>query len=144
MARRSLVVLIALLMGSGGPALPGEPLPGTAPLDWDGDPSARMVRGIDGFLLERIAAAAGERRVRWSSDYSSAEAYSRSLEPRRNRLRKIIGAVDPRLSLPALELVATTAAGPKVAETPEYEVLAVRWPVFPRVHGEGLLLRPRA
>src|SRR5204863_4745065 len=64
-------------------------------------------------------------------------------KPDRELFRKIIGAVDTRQKVEALEFISTTAQPAKVAETKIFEVLAVRWPVFEGVHGEGLLLRPK-
>ena len=66
----------------------------------------------------------------------------KSVQPNRDRLKKILGVVDERVAghgwnrrraeEPAL-----------VAETDAYKVFAVRWPVLPGVDGEGLLLEPK-
>ncbi len=66
-------------------------------------------------------------------NFSSPQAYNQSVEPARQRLSRLIGAVDSRAAgEPVVE---------KVAETSDYEVLAIRWPAFERVHGEGLWLK---
>ena len=62
--------------------------------------------------------------------------------PNRERLKKIIGAVDPRLPGVSVELDATTSTPALVAKGPGYKVYAVRWPVFEGVTAEGLLLEP--
>ena len=63
--------------------------------------------------------------------------------PDRERLRAMIGASDPRVPGPVLEIL-TNAAGPLIAaETEFYIAQAVRWPVFEGVYGEGVWLRPR-
>src|SRR5206468_10246203 len=74
-------------------------------------------------------------------DFSSPEAYARSVQPNRERLKTILGVVDKRLPS-AMEYVATTDQPALVAETERYKVYAVRWPVLPGVDGEGLLLEP--
>src|SRR5206468_10594430 len=74
-------------------------------------------------------------------DFSSPEAYARSVQPNRERLKTILGVVDKRLPS-AMEYVATTDQPALVAETDRYKVYAIRWPVLPGVDGEGLLLEP--
>src|SRR5258708_6956757 len=86
-----------------------------------------MVDGINTFLLRETAGTVEQRsRIR----------------PNRERFRKITGAVDPRLPVRALELVATTSTPALVGEGAGYKVFAVRWPVFEGVWGEGLLPEP--
>jgi dienelactone hydrolase len=103
-----------------------------------------MVAGIDKFLMREIERCAGERQKFWQRDFSSTAAYDKSVEPNRERLRKIIGAVDARLPVKALELVGSTANSSQMSETDRFTVQAVRWPVFDGVFGEGLWLRPKA
>ncbi len=120
-----------------------QPLPGTKPLDAKGDLAAQMVAGIDRYLSRELTASVARRKEFWKQDFSSPDAYARSVEPSRARLRKILGVIDPRLPVKAMELVATTDQPALVAETLAYQVFAVRWPVLPGVDGEGLLLEPR-
>src|ERR1051326_2416664 len=119
-------------------------LPGTQPLTIQGDPSVQMVAGIDKFLLGEIERCAGERPKFWNRDFSSPEAYDKSVEQNRERLRKIIGAGEARLPVKTLELVGDTVSPTQSAETDLFTVQAVRWPVFDGVWGEGLWLRPKA
>ena len=100
-----------------------------------------MVAGIDRFLPRETEQSIGERRQFWQRDFSSVEAYDKSVQPNRERLRTIIGAVDARLPVTALEFVSSTASPAKVAETDAFTVKAVRWPVFEGVYAEGLWLR---
>jgi dienelactone hydrolase len=116
--------VLSLLVGRGVPAEPT--LPGTQPLTATGDLSAQMVAGIDRFLMRE-----------------TKESIAKRGKPDRERLRKIIGAVDAREKVEALELVGTTARPAKIAENELFEVVTVRWPVFEGVHGEGLLLQPK-
>src|SRR5262249_328250 len=83
------------------------------------------------------------RQKLWKRDYSSLQAYQKSVEPNRERFRKYIGAVDQRLPVTALEYSSTTLVPAKVSETESYSIYAIRWPVLEGVFGEGLLLQPK-
>jgi dienelactone hydrolase len=120
-----------------------DPLPGTQPLTLQGDLGAQMVAGVDKFLMRETERSVGERQKLWQRDFTSPEAYVKSVAPNREHLRKYVGAVDPRLPVTALEFISTTAGSDKVAETESYTIHAVRWPVFEGVYGEGLLLQPK-
>jgi dienelactone hydrolase len=131
---------------------PGQPLPGTQALTAEGDLAAQMVAGVDHYLMHRIETAPARRQRYWKPDYSSPEAYQKSIAERRKRFRAIIGAVDPRIPSPQL----LWNAGPDVSSlvarigggsAPEIEIHAVHWPVLSgdvpvMVNGEGLLLEP--
>jgi cephalosporin-C deacetylase-like acetyl esterase len=117
-------------------------LPGTKLLEMEGDIAAQMVAGIDKFLMRELAASAKRRQAVWKPDRSSPEAYEKSVAAHRERLRKIIGAVDPRRPVTGLEYSSSTAAPALVAKGDGYSVFGVRWPVFEGVEGEGLLLQP--
>jgi dienelactone hydrolase len=119
-----------------------EPLPGTRPLERTGDLAAQMVEGIDKYLMRALAAAPQARKEYWKPDFSSREAYLRSVEPNRQHLKKILGVVDERVPFTGFELVGTTDQPALVGQTDRYKVYAVRWPVLPGVDGEGLLLEP--
>jgi dienelactone hydrolase len=138
--RSSLALLLILAVV---PSLCAEPLPDTKPLTRDGDLAAQMVAGIDVYLMRGLADSVKKREVFWHPDFSSARAYTRSVEPKRERLKTILGVVDQRLPATDLELVATTKQPSLVAETETYKVHAVRWPVFEGVDAEGLLLEPK-
>ncbi len=120
-----------------------QALPGTKPLEMKGDLARHMLDGIDRALTRATSASIAQRKEHWHLDYSSHEAYAKSVAPNRERLKKIIGVVDPRLPVKQVEHVGGTAQGATVAITDLYTVVAVRWPVLPGVYGEGLLLEPR-
>lgn len=140
-----LVIRLSAVLAFGGAlqAQESAPLPGTQPLTMSGDLSAQMVAGIDRFLMREAELAARTRTNFWRRDFSSPAAYAESVSTNRLRLREIIGAVDARLSVAALTLVGNTAQPALVAETELFSIYAVRWPVFPGVHGEGLWLKPK-
>ena len=117
-------------------------LPGTAQLTADGDLAAKMVAGINLYLERATTAARAQRGQLWKRDYSSPERYRQSIAPNRERFRKIIGAVDPRVPVTALQLDATTSTPALIATGAGYKVYAVRWPVLEGVQAEGLLLDP--
>jgi dienelactone hydrolase len=120
-----------------------DPLPDTKPLTLEGDPAAKMVEGIHKYLDRELAGSVAKRKQYWKLDFSSSDAYVKSVQPQRERLARILGVVDPRIPIKALEYVATTADGSLVAETDAYRVHAVRWPVSDGVDAEGLLLEPK-
>jgi dienelactone hydrolase len=117
-------------------------LPGSRPLTWEGDLAARMVAGVDAYLTRETEASVRTRVALWRRDTTSPAAYERSVAANRERFRRFIGAVDPRVPFEDLELLATVGRNAEIATGRGYRVLAVRWPVFPGVHGEGLLLEP--
>src|SRR5262245_49295872 len=86
--------MVVTLWWSAAFASAAESLPGTTPLTLEGDLAVEMVAGMHRYLDRELAACAGKRQVLWQPDYSSPEAYTRSLASHRERLRQILGAVD--------------------------------------------------
>jgi dienelactone hydrolase len=119
-----------------------QTLPNTKPLAMQGDIAAQLVEGVDKFLLREIDKSVERRARHWKRDFSSPEAYNKSIEPNRKRLAHILGIRDPRVPFDAPELVATTSQPALVGKGDNYEIFAIRWPAFGDVHGEGLLLVP--
>ena len=117
-------------------------LPTTAPLEASGDLAAEMVEGIHRYLDRATLESIASRNRLWNPDYSTAEAYERSVEPNRSRLRTILGLVDRRHPIEALEYTATTSRPSKVAAAEGYQVHEVRWESLAGIFGEGLLLEP--
>ncbi len=120
----------------------GGPLPGTALLETQGDLAEQMVAGIDRFLLREIDASVDKRARHWKRDFSSREAYDKSVAPNRARLAKIIGAHEARTECDDLELMQTVSQPPQIATGENVSIYAVRWPTIRGVDGEGLLLVP--
>src|SRR5262245_32707894 len=123
--------------------LGAEPLPSTTPLEDKDDLAMKMVAGIDKYLTRELAASVEKRKAHWKPDYSSPEAYAESVEPNRQRLKKILGMIDDRKKFDDIEYVGGPTMPVLVAETDHYKVHAIRWPVFEGVDGEGLLLEPK-
>ncbi len=119
-----------------------SPLAGTKPLEWQQeDLSSRLMDGAHLFIDRQIQASRVRRSQFWKYDTSSKQAYEASVAENRQRLRTIIGAVDQRLSV-RMERYGDDNNPACVAETSQYRVYQVRWPVLEGVFGEGLLVQP--
>ncbi len=135
--------LALLLLALPAASMRAEPLPDTRPLTTEGDLAAQMVEGIDRYLMRETAASVEKRKQYWKPDYSSPEAYAKSVQPQREHLKKTLGVVDARVVPVEMQLIETVEHPALVAETDRYTIRAVRWPVLPGVDGEGLLLEPK-
>lgn len=122
----ALAVLLPLTLVAAEP----DTLPGTTPLTLTGDLSKQMHDAAEHEMDRRIAASAKE------------SASSDSPEQKRERFKKMIGLVDPRVPV-QMERFGTEESPALVAETSAYRVFQVRWPVLAGVTGEGLLLEPK-
>ena len=102
----------------------------------EGDIASQLVSAADDFLLAEIEASVSKRAEHWKRDVSSEEAYAKSIASNRQEFRRIIGAVDQRVSFDRLReqrFLGTSG---------QCDVYAITWPAFADVHGEGLLLEP--
>jgi dienelactone hydrolase len=117
-------------------------LPGTPPLTMTGDLSAQMHEAALRDMDQRIADSAPARAQLWHRDFSSSDAYLKSVMPMRERLKQILGLADPRVPV-TIERFGDEENPALVAEMNTYRVWQVRWPVLAGVHGEGLLLEPK-
>src|SRR5207247_2524753 len=120
----------------------GPPLAGTQPLTIEGDIAAQMVAGIDKFLLREIDLSVERREKFWKRDVSSPEAYNKSIEPNRQRLKKILGVVDERVPFDALEWNATLKSELVAAGSKSASYHWMRWPVVRDVYADGILVAP--
>ena len=141
-----LILLGATQIGSGS-ALAAEPqsppvLPGTKPLQMSGDIASELVAGVDRFLVKETENSVQRRARFYKRDVSSPEKYNQSIEPNRRRLAHILGVRDPRVAFDSPQLVNTVTQSALVGRGDGFDVLAVRWPAFGDVYGEGLLLVP--
>jgi dienelactone hydrolase len=115
-----------------------ETFPGTALLTNRGDLSAQMVAGIDTWLMRETARLATNRTQFWKRDLTSREAYEKSITPNRERLRRMIGAVDERAPSRGFEEFAASYTNTQ----PRLVARKLRWLVFADVWAEGLLVEP--
>jgi dienelactone hydrolase len=143
------VILVLLGVTQIGPGLtlaaePESPavLPGTKPLQMSGDIASELVAGVDRFLVKEIDKSIQRRAQFYKHDISSREKYNESIEPNRRRLAHILGVRDARVAFDSPQLVNTVTQSALVGRGDGFDVLAVRWPAFGDVYGEGLLLVP--
>jgi len=122
-------------------AAEGETLPGTAPLTWTGDLSAKMLDGCHAFIDRKLADSIQSRRQYWRRDFSSREAYEKSIAENRRRFARQIGTVDERLPV-VMERFGDDDNPALVAKAAKFSIYQVRWPVLEGMDGEGLLLEP--
>ena len=123
--------------------LNAQPKLDTKPLTLEGDIASHLVAGVDQFLLDELAASVAKRPAYWDRDFSSHEAYVKSVEPNRKRLAHILGLRHARTAFDGLQLDGTTATSSLVGQTDRITIHAVSWPAFRDVTGTGLLLEPR-
>ena len=120
--------------------LAAAPLPQSKALDWpEEDLSERMMDGAHRFVEKQIAEARDHRARFWQFDNKNEE--QRGHAANRERLKEIIGAVDPRAE-PRMERFGDDSSPALVSETSQYKVYQVRWPVFEALFAEGLLVQP--
>ena len=136
------VLLIALLSWLITPPLlaSNKGLPKTGLLESDGDIASQMVEGIHRFLDRKTAESQTARDRIWDTGDNAQQVRQRAES--RERLRKMLGAVDQRISFAELEVVGGTDGRSSVGRGRGYEIFRIRWPVFEGVTGEGLLLQP--
>lgn len=132
------------------PATPAT-LPGTEPLTEGGDLAARMVDGIRKYLLLATEEAAQNRQALWNRNSASLREHEASMRRHRERLRKIIGAIDVRVSPPSMEFLSPRPDSLEVGRGAGFKAYAVSWRVVEQpvegaspLEAEGLLLEPDA
>ena len=136
------VLLLVLLSGSLVPA--AGPLPGTKPLTIKSPLDVVMVDGIDRFALDALAQSANLRSRNFQPDTSSREAYLKSVAGHRDRLRTIIGAVDPRIPGTRIELIGRVGRGSRLGGTKGWSAHEAHWDVLDGITARGLVLEPTA
>lgn len=142
----------------------GSPLPGTDSLTLRDPLDIIMRSGINRFLDEKIDASVKQRAQYWKRNLSSVNEYEKSVEPNRERLRKITGAVDEHAT-PVMKGVSSDKPA-IVSDMPGYTISEVIWTALnppadlslkanvkqsdwsvlsgpSGVEGEGLLLSPK-
>src|SRR5262245_23413346 len=91
---------------------------------------------IDRYLDQQVAEAGRQREESWHRDFSSIEAYEKSIEPWRQKLMEVLGGdVYPRSPLEPKEDL--------VGEFVTHKAWRVWFTAFENVQGYGLLLVPQ-
>lgn len=121
----------------------GQSLPDTGPLPVGTNWSLGMQEGAHRFVDRLITESLSRRAGRWHRDTRSPEAYAVSVLPQRERLRSLLGVVDPRVSPVVLERFGDDD-NPALTGTFEGgSIWQVRWTVLPGFQAEGLLVEPQ-
>ncbi len=131
--------LVAMLLTAASPlqAEDGR-LPNTGAFPWsEEDISTHLMDGAHRFVEHKIAEAIQKREEK-----GSGEAATESLAALRKRLQHLIGLGDARIDSSAFEKFGTGAQPGLVAETQDFRVWQIRWPVLPSYWAEGLLVEP--
>src|SRR5947207_7320181 len=91
---------------------------------------------IDKYLDDQISAASKQRAQDWHRDFSSLDAYEKSIDPWREKLAHMLGGLDyPKLDLtPKTELI---------ADLPTHRAYRIFLPAFEKVSIYGILLEPK-
>jgi hypothetical protein len=141
---RILLCFAAFLgLGSAASYAASPPAPAGEKLDWQGPLDERMMDGLHKFIERKLDDAAKNRERFWKRDFSSKEAYEKSVEPNRQHLRSILGIKSERLPT-RLEYVGTDDKPAIVTENEYFRVLRARWLNAERLLGEGLIIEPRS
>ena len=85
------ITLAATVAQAQQPTEPVKPLPGTQPLTWTGDLSLRMVDDLHAYADKATAASIESRARHWKRDFSSVEAYRKSIDANAERLANYVG-----------------------------------------------------
>lgn len=110
-----------------------------------GDLSAKMVEGVDRFLMQETDRLQKIRVDQWKRDFSSAAAFQQSIITQRNLLSHCAGVAESRVA-PQLQLITNSfSKGLKsfAIESGACTIRAVRWQVLDGLSAEGLLLEPK-
>ena len=106
----------------------GAPLPGTAPLDMQGDLSLELAKRNDRFLDRQIAATAEKREQYWRGPEAAPE--------NRKELARMLGLDrDQRAEFPDLMFL-------PIMNSETATVRLAKWRAFGGVHGYGVLAEP--
>ncbi len=136
----ALVVLVAgaivpLGLALGQQTAPAKVLPGTEPLELQGDITSQLVDGVDRFLLKQLEQAPAARQQHWPSLIHKDATQPHALI---GELSTMIGLRDERTPNPRLTLEhAPGTRTPYAASTTWYAEQA-RWPVHSGVDATGL------
>ncbi len=143
---------VVVVLGSGGASLRSalaqeDVLPGTKKLVLDEPLDVVMVRGISEFAEQEIALSRDRREVHWHRDYSSPEAYEKSIAPNRERLRTYIGAVDERVKDGPIYVDQKATIGDRKHDAYSirldlFDGVSVEAPAISGIEGGGLIFVP--
>ena len=137
----ALVGLIASFMATWAFAqvAPPKVLPGTQPLELDGDITSTLVDGVDRFLLKQLAEAEKSREQHWPS---LVHRDADKPHPLAAELSTMIGLRDARVANPRLSIERDPQTSSAYATTSDWQADLARWPVHADIDATGLYVRP--
>ncbi|MFA7065913.1 MAG: hypothetical protein WC199_03935 [Dysgonamonadaceae bacterium] len=103
---------------------------------------SQMIGGMFRYFEQELKSTSINREKHWNRNYSSVEEYEKSVISNRERFKKITGIIDEREQFDGLILLESTAQKALVAQTANYSVYRVKWPVLEGVTGTGLWVEP--
>ena len=138
----ALVGLIASFMATLACAqvAPPKVLPGTQPLEMEGDITSTLVDGVDRFLLKQLAEAEKSREQHWPA---LVHRDADKPHPLAAELSTMIGLRDARVPNPRLTIERDPQTGSAYASTSTWQADLARWPVHVDVDATGLYVRPK-
>jgi len=122
------------------PATAADPLPGTSALTETGDLPRLLHEANDRFLDAEIVRAKEQRETFWKRDFSSPGAYTKSVQPNRERLGKMLG-ID-RETRPDPGIIESVRPLPPIEGDKDIVPYRIRSKAFGNVDLDGLLLVP--
>ena len=138
------IVTLGNLFGQEREVFSGDSLPDTQLLSASAVESlpARMLHGTKLYFEQAANSSTKMRTVHWNQSFQSHKEYLHSIVANRNRFKKIIGVVDERDGIEESIFKASMAQKILVAETKDYNIYSIHWPVLEGVSGVGLWLEP--
>lgn len=137
---RYMTLLVSILTVLHGVAQQAIPFACT-PLTGNEDLSAKMVTGINDFLIQETERKTLQRESHWQRDFSSAAAFDQSVSVKRSELRTLLGVADERIQ-PVLQIATRNNLTPYTIIEKGYSISAVRWTVMNSLSAEGILIVP--
>lgn len=117
-------------------------LPGTEPLEMEGDIASELVAGADRFLLKKIEAAHQTRANFWDSLPQDSAAYAGKISELRSELKHRLGVRDPLSSNNTPYMLTSVERTSRIGSGKGFEVHRVQWQSFGDCYGRGLMLLP--
>ena len=118
-------------------------LPNTSDLD-AGDLGTKMVSGIGAWLDAKTLENQILRNEKFLSTAMKDSLDPKVLEQKKQTLKRILGIIDSPKITEDLDLLETFNKPALIYENKQYKIVKIRWQVVEGLHGEGLLIEPKA
>ncbi len=110
------------------------------------DFSSEIVEGVHRFLDSKTQSIKEARPELWDFDFSSANAFRKSITSQREMLARRLGVVDDRVADPTMEILTGSHLQPLKVSADDCTIHAVRWQVldgrFDYLWAEGIHVEP--